>query len=241
MTDHAPDTHQSVPATGPLALKSNLVLGPNAHDVARESVDDALMIVESYGPWGADLNDAHRRQIVLADEVLRLRGLYEMAVRGRAEMRSALRQERRAEELHEGCHQDKAIQLAREAAVDCEERHSYMPPTPLLAEDWMPHRWVIDAMLSAAYDAEQERDRYRAGNTQLIEALMRFAEGQPDAGEFAQPILAECGMLNGSDGTLNWAALEARRPKQQTWAEAVNECVADPAERARLLAMGDAA
>jgi len=70
---------------------------------ARESVDDALMIVESYGPWGADLNDAHRRQIVLADEVVRLRGLYEMAVRGRAEMRSALRQERRAEELHEGC------------------------------------------------------------------------------------------------------------------------------------------
>ena len=44
----------------------------------RESVDDALMIVESYGPWGADLNDAHRRQIVLADEVLRLRHLYDM-------------------------------------------------------------------------------------------------------------------------------------------------------------------
>ena len=26
--------------------------------VARESVDDALMIVASYGPWGADLNDS---------------------------------------------------------------------------------------------------------------------------------------------------------------------------------------
>jgi len=62
--------------------------------VARESVDDALMIVASYGPWGADLNDAHRRQIVLADEVHRLRHLYEMAVHGRAEMRAALRQER---------------------------------------------------------------------------------------------------------------------------------------------------
>lgn len=62
----------------------------------RESVDDALMIVESYGPWGADLNDAHRRQIVLADEVLRLRGLYEMAVRGRSEMRTALRLAREA-------------------------------------------------------------------------------------------------------------------------------------------------
>ena len=115
MTDHAPDTHQSVPATGPLALKSNLVLGPNAHDVARESVDDALMIVESYGPWGADLNDAHRRQIVLADEVHRLRNLYEMAVRGRAEMRAALRRERRAEELHEGCRMP--MEQARELAA----------------------------------------------------------------------------------------------------------------------------
>jgi hypothetical protein len=38
----------------------------------RESVADAMLIVESYGPWGADLNDAHRRQIVLADEVRRL-------------------------------------------------------------------------------------------------------------------------------------------------------------------------
>ena len=73
------------------AVASTEELGPNAQ---RESVDDALMIVESYGPWGADLNDAHRRQIVLADEVLRLRHLYEMAVRGRAEMRTALRQER---------------------------------------------------------------------------------------------------------------------------------------------------
>jgi hypothetical protein len=28
MTDHVPDTHPSQDATGPLALKSNLVLGP---------------------------------------------------------------------------------------------------------------------------------------------------------------------------------------------------------------------
>lgn len=60
----------------------------------RESVDNALLIVESYGPWGSDLNTSHRLQIVLADEVKRLRHLYEMAVRGRAEMRTALRQER---------------------------------------------------------------------------------------------------------------------------------------------------
>ena len=65
--------------------------GHNEAQPARESVDEALMVVETYGPWGADLNDAYRRQIVLADEVIRLRSLYEMAVRGRAEMRTALR------------------------------------------------------------------------------------------------------------------------------------------------------
>jgi len=79
----------------PLFKVGDLVVrNPEAQDVARERVDDALMIVASYGPWGADLNDAHRRQIVLADEVHRLRHLYEMAVHGRAEMRAALRQER---------------------------------------------------------------------------------------------------------------------------------------------------
>ena len=77
-----------------------------AQDVARESVDDALMIVASYGPWGADLNASHRRQIVRADEVHRLRHLYEMAVHGRAEMRAALRQERT--DLAGSDHRDRA-------------------------------------------------------------------------------------------------------------------------------------
>lgn len=36
MTDHAPDAHRPMPAEVPLALKSNLVLGPNAQDVARD-------------------------------------------------------------------------------------------------------------------------------------------------------------------------------------------------------------
>ena len=47
--------------------------GSGREKPVRESVADALLIVESYGPWGADLNDAHRRQIVLGDEVKRLR------------------------------------------------------------------------------------------------------------------------------------------------------------------------
>lgn len=134
-------------------------------------------------------------------------------------------------------HQDRCVELAREAAVACGERHDYMPPTDLLAETWQPHRWVIDAMLLAADEAERERDQYRAGNTELLEALMRYAEGQESAPAFAQDVLGRAGMLNGADGTLNWAALGQRKPKPITWAQAVNECVTDPEERARLLAL----
>lgn len=60
----------------------------------------------------------------------------------------------------------------------------------------------------------------------------------PDVVEQARAILATAGLLR-PDNTLDWEALEARRPKQQTWGEAVNECVTDPDLRARLLAMDD--
>ena len=136
-------------------------------------------------------------------------------------------------------HQDRCVELAREAAVACGERHSYMPATDLLAETWQPHRWVVDAMLLAAHEAESERDGYIAGNTTLLEALMRYAEGQESAPAFAQDVLGRAGMLNGADGTLNWKALEDRKPKPITWEQAVNECVTDPEARARLLAMSD--
>jgi hypothetical protein len=36
MTDHAPDTHRPMPAEVPLALKSNLGLGPNARKLASQ-------------------------------------------------------------------------------------------------------------------------------------------------------------------------------------------------------------
>lgn len=44
-----------------------------AHAGGRESVDDALAIVESFGPGIGGLNDTHARQILLAEEVKRLR------------------------------------------------------------------------------------------------------------------------------------------------------------------------
>lgn len=137
-------------------------------------------------------------------------------------------------------HQARCVELARQAAVDCGERHDYMPVTRLLAEVWHPHRWVVDAMLLAAHDAEQERDRYKAGNTTLLGLVMKFCEGtHPDVLTEAQPVLASAGMLNDEDGSLNWQALKDREPKQITWAQAVNECVTDPEARTRLLALDD--
>lgn len=136
-------------------------------------------------------------------------------------------------------HQDRCVELARQAAVDCGERHDYLPATELLAETWQPHRWVIDAMLVATDEAERERDSFKAGNTELLELLMKLHAGEHSALlPRVREILAGAGLLNG-DNTLNWPALEARKPKQITWEQAVNECVTDPEARVRLLAMGD--
>lgn len=135
-------------------------------------------------------------------------------------------------------HQDKCVELAREAATDCSEKHDYMPKTDLEAVGWMPHRWVVDAMLLAADVAERERDSYKAGNTELLELWMKLLAGDDiiDVQERVREILTGAGLLN-ADNTPNWDALEARKPKQKTWTEAVNECVTDPEARARLLAM----
>ena len=134
-------------------------------------------------------------------------------------------------------HQDQCVQLAREAATYCGERHDYMPATELLAETWQPHRWVVDAMLLAADVAEKERDAYKAGNTELLGLLMKLCLGETtEPLARARDILTGAGLMN-ADHTPNWDALEARKPKQITWEQAVNKCVTDPEARARLLAM----
>lgn len=133
--------------------------------------------------------------------------------------------------------QEKCLELAREAATYCGERHSYLPKTDLEASDFQPHRWVIDAMLAAALQAEGERDQYRAGNTELLELWMKLIEGSDiiDVQERVREILQGAGLL--VDGKPDWAALEARKPKPVTWEEAVNQIVTDPAARERLLAL----
>ena len=62
----------------------------------REPVDEVLEIVASYGPYGRDINEGLRFQIVLADEVKRLRSLHEFYVSG-AQARAASANETGAE------------------------------------------------------------------------------------------------------------------------------------------------
>lgn len=61
------------------------------HEGGRESVDDALAVVDSFGPGIDGLNDTYARQVLLAQEVRRLHSDYIKAIKGRQEMRQALR------------------------------------------------------------------------------------------------------------------------------------------------------
>ena len=150
---HKTDTPEKVASTAELGLVPD-----------REDVDDALLIVGSYGPWGADLNDAHRRQIVLADEVLRLRRLYKMAVQGRSEMRTALRQERDPLE---------ARYMALVKAVA--DGVALQPPpmmimTPELSKDaerldWLERQYLEDLSMQLVVDAEHDGQYYVCGDS----------------------------------------------------------------------------
>lgn len=108
---------------------------------------------------------------------------------------------------------------------------------------------------------DEQVKQLRAGNTALLEALMdmvnqffysKNSHGQYDedgdilshsfmsAEEGAISVLIQAGMaeeVTGKGYRLLWDKLEARKPKQQTWEEAVRECINDPAEVERLLAL----
>ena len=67
----------------------------NYAEGGRESVDEALEIVESFGPGIQGVNDSFARQIILAAEVRRLREIYLMAVNGRSQFRRAYMEARK--------------------------------------------------------------------------------------------------------------------------------------------------
>lgn len=100
----------------------------------------------------------------------------------------------------------------------------------------------IESELEQVYGllmAEQTKvASYKAGNTELLELLMMLHAGDhTKVLHRGRDILLGAGLLN-VDLTLNWPALEARK-RPVTWEQAVRECVTDPAEVERLLALDD--
>lgn len=122
-------------------------------------------------------------------------------------------------------------------------------------EDTPPIESELEQVYELLLKTQQERDSFRAGNTALLEALMDMCNQHchqvntdvlwhhfPSANEDALELLEEAGMATPTQGDgwiLNWDALDARKPKRKTWAEAVHECVTDPQEIARLMALDD--
>lgn len=62
-----------------------------------------------------------------------------------------------------------AIDLARAHALAHGQDHTYLPTTDTEAAEWLPHAWVVDAIVSAAAERERATDatgfqaRYRLG------------------------------------------------------------------------------
>lgn len=48
------------------------------------------------------------------------------------------------------------VALARVAALNAKERHSYLPDTAVAAVDWNPHEWVLDALQQAIAQASAQ-------------------------------------------------------------------------------------
>jgi hypothetical protein len=129
-----------------------------------------------------------------------------------------------------------------------------LPPLPE-CDSYCTHK---DTHEYDVFTAEQMKEyalltavQYRNGNTALLEALMdmvhqHFADtpdgflqhGFISSDENAIDVLLRAQMaehVSGKGYRLLWEELEARKPKQKTWAEVVNECIDDPARRAELL------
>lgn len=81
-----------------------------------------------------------------------------------------------ADEKNSEITQAKYVEIARQSAVACHERHDYMPGTARQAETWQPHRWAIDAMLCAADVSRRERDALLEMNAKQAQTIASLRE-----------------------------------------------------------------
>lgn len=139
---------------------------PEYTEGGRESVDDALAIVESFGTGIEGLNDEFARQILLAAEVRRLRDLYEQAVNGRSVFRDAYRKVRGAILPPLGC---PACDITH-AAKDCPQESA------LAAAPQAPAAPALGRSAAQAVQALQEMwdDLHKSGSPRVNARAMRY-------------------------------------------------------------------
>lgn len=82
---------------------------------------------------------------------------------------------------------DQAIELARRKSLNSGEGHAYLPVTNEDAQAWMPHEWVIDAILAASEVAPTEADLWAE-----IHRLRAVVKGPEGFSSWQQAATAEC-------------------------------------------------
>jgi ribosomal protein S9 len=96
----------------------------------------------------------------------------------------------------------------------------------------------MEMLRMEVYESMKRVQEYRAGNTELMGALMLLMGGGEEARAGAMKVLVTCGMAD-ENGALNWLALAARKENRWTWEHCVRTLVKDPATVERLLALDD--
>lgn len=69
------------------------------------------------------------------------------------------------------------IEICREAALQSEERHEYMPRDPHEKENFDPHWWIIEAVI-AAVEESARRDHFAACAPINFDTAVKIFDGE---------------------------------------------------------------
>ena len=176
------------------------------YEGGRESVDDALAVVESFGPGVQGLNDTFARQVLLGQEVRRLRAAYEHACQGRSDFRNLYRASRGAaqaapadvrnlldyamqiaheRELHVTGHKHDSEGATASFIAACERAFgTSVQPAPV-AEDAANWHWLASYLVGPRTDLDDEIVASESVNDlrKLVSAARARAQAaQPEGG-----------------------------------------------------------
>ncbi len=119
-----------------------------------------------------------------------------------------------------------AIAIARKHAVECDIKHAYMPSSHEDARGWMPHSWVVDAIMAVRRDTQDKNAKIRdleaqvAAQQQAIDdvwALVELTDG------YGSPFWAEPGLDDTTPAQAVAAVLEHLRQFSSNCLELMHE------------------